>query len=138
MPMTTDNLMEMLEASPNNFKNIAFTTDMQVPFGEYLTKLMKENSFDMSRLIKEACLSKTYAYQFMNGQRIPGRDIIIRIALAMQLDIDSTQRMLAIAQKGTLYPKIQRDAVLLFCIYKRVKLDEANAMLQDMGEEPLL
>lgn len=136
--MTTDNLMEMLEASPNNFKNAAFTTDMQIPFGEYLTKLMKENSFDMSRLIKEACLSKTYAYQFMNGQRIPGRDIIIRIALAMQLDIDNTQRMLAIAQKGTLYPKIQRDAVLLFCIYKRVKLDEANAMLQDMGEEPLL
>lgn len=136
--MTTDKLMEMLEASPANFREIAFTTDMQVSFGECLTELMQEKSFDMSKLIKEACLSKTYAYQFINGQRIPGRDIIIRMALAMQLDIESTQRMLVIARKGTLYPKIQRDAILLYCIFKKAGLDEANAMLHDKGEALLL
>lgn len=136
--MTTDKLMEMLEASPGNFREVAFTTEMQVSFGEYLADLMNENSFSMSRLIKDACLSKTYAYQFISGQRIPGRDIIIRIVLAMQLDVKTTQCMLAIAQKGTLYPKKQRDAIILYCIRKKKKLDETNIMLQDAGEEPLL
>lgn len=68
--MTTDKLMGMLEASPENFRDIAFTADMQISFGEYLTELMQEKSFDSSRLIKEACLSRTYAYQFISGQRV--------------------------------------------------------------------
>lgn len=136
--MTTDKLMEMLKASPDSFRDITSTTDMQIPFGEYLKELMNENSFDISKLIREACLSRTYAYQFINGQRIPGRDIIIRIALAMQLDVDTVQHMLAIAQKGTLYPKNQRDALILYCIRKKKKLDETNIMLQDADEEPLL
>lgn len=138
MIMTTDKLMEMLEASPENFRDIAFTTDMQISFGEYLAELMREKLFDISRLIKEACLSKTYAYQFISGQRIPGRDIIIRIALTMQLDVETVQRMLAIAQKGTLYPKNQRDSVILYCIRKKMKLDETNIILQDVHEDPLL
>lgn len=136
--MTTDKLMEMLEASPGNFRDTAFTADMQISFEEYLKILMREHSFDISRLIKDACLSKTYAYQVISGQRIPGRDIIIRMALAMQLDIETTQRLLALAQKGTLYPKKQRDAVILYGIRRKLKLDETNAMLQDVGEEPLL
>lgn len=136
--MTTDKLMEMLEASPEHFRDAAFTADMQVSFGEYLTELMQEKSFDISRLIKEACLSRTYAYQFISGQRIPGRDIIIRIGLAMQLDVETVQRMLAIAQKGTLYPKKRRDSVILYCIHKKMKLDETNIILQDVDEEPLL
>lgn len=136
--MTTDKLMGMLEASPENFRDIAFTTDMQISFGEYLAELMREKSFDSSRLIKEACLSRTYAYQFISGQRIPGRDIIIRIGLAMQLDVETVQRMLAIAQKGTLYPKKQRDSVILYCIRRKMKLDETNIILQDVDEEPLL
>lgn len=136
--MMTDKLMEMLEASPESFRESTFTTEMQISFSEYLADLMQEYSFDTSRLIKEACLSKTYAYQFISGQRIPGRDIIIRIALAMQVDVETVQRMLAIAQKGTLYPKKQRDSIILYCIRKKMKLDETNIILQDADEEPLL
>lgn len=136
--METNQLMELLDASPNRFRETALGNEMSVAFHQYLIKLMDERGYDTVRLMKDACVSKTYMYQVINGERTPGRDIILRMALAMKLTIEETQRMLTIAQKGVLYPKVQRDAAILFCIRKKKNLDETNVFLEDMGEELLL
>lgn len=136
--MDTNQLMELLEASPNRFMEVQGDADSSVLFHEYLTVQMADHGYDTAMLIKDTCISKTYMYQVVNGQRIPGRDIILRMALAMRMSVEETQRMLTIARKGALYPKIQRDAAVLFCIRTQKGLDNANILLEDLGEKILM
>ena len=135
---TTARLMKMLETSPNQFRNSHLASVTDISFHEYLDKLMKARNVSTSSLISGVCISKTYAYQFLNGERLPGRDIALRMALSMKLTVDETQRLLTLAGKGILYPKMRRDAAILFCIRKKMTLDEASSFLEDLGELPLL
>ena len=134
---TTARLMKMLETSPVRFRE-------QLPlvhspaFHEYLYLLMEEHQISAPTIISTACISKTYAYQFLNGERLPGRDIILRLGLAIGLGLEEIQRLLTLAGKNTLYPKIRRDAGILYCIRKQMTLDETNSFLEDLGEATLL
>lgn len=135
---TTLKLLKLLESSPNQFRDIHLTKVKDISFHEYLKTLMDKKRVSTTTLISRACISKTYAYQFINGERLPGRDIVIRMAFAMKLNIDDTQRLLTLAGKGVLYPKIRRDAGILLCFRKKMTLDETNSFLEDLGEVPLL
>lgn len=135
---TTARLMKMLESSPNQFREQHLPNMDSSSFHEYLYRLMEKKEVSVPDLIARACISKTYAYQFINGERLPGRDIILRIALAIQLNLDETQRLLTLAGKSVLYPKQRRDAGILYCIRKKLPLDETNSFLVDLGEESLL
>jgi len=135
---TTLRLLKMLESSPNQFKDIHLNHIKDATFHQYLKDLMKKKRVTAPALISGACISKTYAYQFINGERLPGRDIVLRMAFALKLNIDDTQRLLTLAGKGVLYPKIRRDAGILFCLRKKMTLDETNSFLEDLGEVPLL
>ena len=135
---TTLKLLKLLESSPNQFREVYLANVKDISFHEYLKKLMDKKKISATELISRACISKTYAYQFINGERIPGRDIVIRMAFALKLNIDDTQRLLTLAGKGVLYPKIRRDAGILLCFRKKMTLDDTNSFLEDLGEVPLL
>lgn len=134
---TTAKLMKMLETSPTKFRE-QFPLLYTPAFHEYLYLLMEEHHISAPTLISTTCISKTYAYQFLNGERLPGRDIVLRISLAMGLTMDEVQRLLTLSGKSTLYPKIRRDAGILYCLKKQMTLDETNSFLEDLGEVPLL
>lgn len=136
--MNTNQLMELLEASPNRFMEVQGEADLSFLFHEYLAIQMENHGYDTAMLIKKVCISKAYMYQVMNGQRTPGRDIILRMALVMGMSVEETQRILTIARKGALYPKIQRDAAVLFCLRTQKGLDNANILLENLGEKILL
>lgn len=133
----TAGLMKMLETSPDQFQEKLSEIESPV-FHEYLYQIMKKQGFSAPSLIAAASLSKTYAYQLLNGERIPGRDIILRMCLAMGIKLDETQRLLTLAGKSVLYPKIRRDAGILYCLRKELTLDETNSFLESLGELPLL
>lgn len=138
LPPSTTKLMKMLQASPRQFLESHMSNIRDTTFHEYLYSIMEINGKTTSNLIADACISKSYAYQFLNGERLPGRDIILRIGFSMNLDADEIQRLLTLAGKSVLYPKIHRDAGILYCIRKKMSLDEANFFLTDIGEVPLL
>lgn len=135
---TTVRLLRMLETSPRRFQELQLGKKNDPSFHGYLNKLMEDYEYYAPDLVVSACISKTYVYQFINGERLPGRDIILRISLAMGLTLDETQRLLTLAGKSVLYPRIRRDAGILCCIRKKMSLDEANSFLEDLGEVPLL
>ena len=54
----------------------------------------------MPELAVKAVMSRSFAYQVCSGERAPGRDVLLRMALAMKLSVDETQRLLCIARKG--------------------------------------
>lgn len=137
-PVTTGRLMKMLSSSPGQFLETYIPAIRDTTFHEYLYNLLERQDKSVADLIQGACISKAYAYQFINGERVPGRNIILRIGIFLDLSLDDIQRLLTLAGKSVLYPKLRRDAGILYCIRKKLSLDETNSFLEDLGEGTLL
>lgn len=87
--------------------------------------------------IASADISKSYGYQVLRGERIPGRDILLRTALVLQLSLQETQRLLALGDCGALYPKVRRDAAVIFALNHKMTLLEAEELLVSLPEASL-
>lgn len=83
-------------------------------------------------------LSRSFSFQIYAGSRIPNRNIVLRLALVMGLDIDQTQRLLKLAGRGVLYPKVKRDMALINALSNGMSVYQANERLTELGLEPLL
>ena len=134
----TKELMEMLDKDPEKFKSQLDRKDNAPVFSEYLTYLMDEMGCSGMVLMNHVFISKTYYYQLRSGERLPGRNTAIRIALVLSLSVDETQRLLTLAEKNVLYPKVRRDAAILWCLKKKMSFDETENYLKQIGEESLL
>jgi hypothetical protein len=93
--------------------------------GRFFNKLFATTGLQKSSVIRQANISRSYGYQIIDGTRIAKRDYYIAIALAMRLDLATTQWLLAITETGVLYRPLKRDAAIIFAIqhgYDRLKL----------------
>lgn len=108
--------------------------EMEVPsFHAYITNLCKTTEQVPEQIIKKAGIERTYGHQLFNGTRKPSRDKVIQLAFGFKLDLDDTQKLLQIAQKSPLYPKIKRDAAILFCITHHKDILETQSVLDSLG-----
>jgi transcriptional regulator with XRE-family HTH domain len=105
--------------------------ELEMPlFHEYLSELCKSLGYVPEQIIKLAGIERTYGHQLFNGTRNPSRDKVIQLAFGLGLDIEGTQKLLKIAQKNELYPKIKRDAAILYCLNNHVDVFETQSALQ--------
>lgn len=100
---------------------------------EHLMMLLKQKGLKRSKVVVSSGLEKSYVFQIFKGQKNPSRDKLIAIAFGMQLNEEETQRLLKIAGHSELYPRIKRDAIILYAIQRSIniwrtdrKLDEYN------------
>lgn len=107
-------------------------------FVENLDVFMVRKDLNPAQLGKEALLSRSFVYQLCSGERTPGRDIILRLALVLGLSVDEAQALLRSAQRGALYPRVRRDAVLIFALSRHMSLYDTDEQLISAGETPLL
>lgn len=135
---TTAKLLKMLSSSPRQHVELHLNSMKDINFHEYLFRIMEERGRSIPDLISGACISKAYTYQFINGERLPGRDIVLRIGIYLHLSLDEVQRLLTLAGKSVLYPRLRRDAAVIYCIRKKINLDDTNSFLEDLGEASLL
>lgn len=113
--------------------------EMDAPvFHEYLAQLMSEHDIDAAKLGVDILLSRSYMYQICSGERMPGRDIVLRIALVIGLSLDEIQRLLTLANRGILYPKKKRDALFIYALTNRYTLYQTDELFTRYGQEPLL
>ncbi len=135
--LTTEQIMSRIEASPSSFAAHELDHIHDVQFKDYLKEIMEKYHCTPSQLIIRTCLSKPFIYQILKGKRLPGRDMVLRISLSIGADMKETQRLLTLAGKGILYPKVRRDAAILCCIESRKSLDSTNLFLREHGEKEL-
>ena len=62
-----------------------------------LRNLLDRADISASDWITAADISRSYGYQILRGERIPGRDILLRTALALHLSVEEAQRLLTTA-----------------------------------------
>jgi len=135
----TGSLMSKLLRT-KNIKHFIDSYDMQLksePFHKYLENLCRQKGLIPSAVVKTSGIERTYGLQIFRGIKNPSRDKVILLAFGFEADIDETQEMLKAADKSTLYPKIKRDAVIIFCIKNKMSVMDAQEILSDL-QLPLL
>lgn len=108
--------------------------DLQLSaFHDYIEQLRNERGKKKSDIANSAAIEKAFCNQLFNGTRKPSRDKVIQLAFGLGLDLEGTQKMLQIAQKSPLYPRIKRDAAIIYCIDRFFNIDETQGLLHDLG-----
>lgn len=136
----TEDLLEMIQSNPENFESRIRKgeTFEDLSLHEYLYKMMEKKNSSISSVIRASFLSKSYVYQIISGERLPSRDVLIRIGYAIGCDVDEMQHLLIRGRYAGLYPKVRRDAAILCCLTENMDLTETNCFLEEMGEKGLL
>lgn len=98
---------------------------------------IEKSGYSKSNIINKSDFSYCYFYDVINGRKIPGRDKIIRLILTIHLSVDECQEALRISGRSALYPRIRRDAIILFAISNGYSIYQLSELLADAGEEPL-
>jgi len=120
----------------------SFLTENQESFtaatlAEQLANLMDAKDIKRAALVRSSGLSEVYAYQILAGTKNPERDKILCLAFALGTSPDEANRLLASGGKAPLYPKNQRDSVLIYGLSKHLAVPEINDLLFELGQATL-
>ena len=129
-PLTEELLDELLSASdPQTFFESYEVRERTL--SDYLRELIER-----ADAIHRSGLNETYGYQLFEGQRAnPSRDKVLQLVFGMGLTLKEAGRLMKIAGVSPLYCKNRRDAIIIFCVNKRLSLQTANEELFRFGEQ---
>ena len=139
---TTENLMQVLQgAGPGEVASYLKErfAEGAPTFVQYMDALLEEKGLKRQQVLLRAELPEKYGYKLLTGERHTNdRDKLLRLCLAMELDLKQTQRALRLYGMSELYPKLPRDVVLISAICRRCfDLEAVNLLLIRAGFEPL-
>ncbi len=100
-------------------------------FTRYLETLMEAHSISKTNLIIRANMDKGYAYQIFRGERAPSREVLLKIAIGLSATLEETKMLLQFGGKSELYPRVKRDAAILFCLEKGYSIIDTQIFLSD-------
>ena len=130
----TNELMNELIKSDNTdeycSKNAQFMVNDKISI--YLNNILENKRLVKSKIIKKTELSEVQCYQIFDGRRKPSRDSLLSICIAMELSLDETQQMLKTGGFAPLYPKNQRDVIIIKGIQNNLSVAQINERLYDM------
>lgn len=107
--------------------------DEEGDFAGELVKLVKAKWTGTKReLCEKALLLENTFYKIQAGKRMPGRDTIICLALALGLNVEEAQRLLGYLGYG-LSEYIKRDFLIMYCLEKGKSPVEVNLLLEKCG-----
>ena len=121
----TDNLDRFLQDHEEQLKAPDFCS--------LLKTLCEEKKLSTAQVIEHAQIERTYGYQLLSGTRRPSRDKVLQLAFGAGLSVADAQKLLRAAGKSPLYPKLKRDAVILYGLHKRFSILAVQEMLADCG-----
>ena len=98
---------------------------------------IEKSGYSKSNIINKSDFSYCYFYDVINGRKIPSRDKIIRLALALGLSLDECQTALKFCGRSQLYPRIKRDSIIIHGINRKLSIYEVSDKLLSLGEEDL-
>ena len=98
-----------------------------------LKELCRKKNLIAERVIEKGEIERTYGHQLFNGTRRPSRDKVLQLAFGLEATVEETQKMLRAAGKSALYPRLKRDAVILYCLKNRIPFLETQDILESYG-----
>lgn len=131
--LTEDLLARLLASeSPESYLAQGETIDRELP--DYLYSLLDANGMNRSQVARTSCINTTFLYNIFEGKSKPKRDNALMLAFALACDLRQTQRLLRLADVAELWPKVRRDAVIIWCIEHGYTREECDDELYRLGE----
>ena len=92
----------------------------------------------MQDLINETDYSKPMLYHIKKNERAGSQRTILQIGIAIGVTVDEMQQLLKLSHNQELYPRYQRDFIILCGIQAGLNLYEIDEELRKQGIEDLL
>ena len=125
----TCDLSTYMEKNSELFRNIDIYN--------FWSKLIEKSGYSKSNIINKADFCYCYFYDIINGRKLPTKDKVVRLCLAMKVSLKDTQEALRISDRSPLYPKNRRDSILIYAINHKMIVSKCNALLVEFNEEEL-
>ena len=98
---------------------------------------MNSRGSSISQMAKQSAMSEIYLHQIFAGRRNPSRNRLLCLCYGMEATLEETQDLLKHCSLAQLYPKIKRDAIIIYGIVHKSSLFEINDKLFTENEETL-
>ena len=110
------------------------------PFAEYMRAKFRDKGVLQQNVFLAADISENYGYKLIAGEKhTVRRDILLRICLAAQFDLNETQKALILYGMAPLYRLLPRDIVFMAAILHKVyDIHQVNDVLIQCGQAPLV
>ena len=105
--------------------------------GSAISDLLRKKKISKSALASRSGMSEVYLYQILNGRRTPSRDRCICLCIGLGCTLEETQSLLRQNSFAQLYPKVRRDAVIMFAFREKWDVYRLNDALFENEEETL-
>ena len=140
LPKKTEDLLRELSTVANVEEYLAGNAEEFVPqdFFSVLREYTEKKGLSKGEVSRLSGLDRFYIYDIYRGRKLPTADKIVCIALALELSLDETQHLLMTASRPILYAKRKRDSILIFAVNNHKTVVEANTLLFESGEAPLI
>lgn len=125
----SEDLRAVLEQSASDF--------VAQPLCEALAALLEEKGLTRSQAIRNSLLNTIYGQQIFAGTKTPSRDKLIAIAFGMQLSFQEADTLLKQQGYPRLYPRRERDAVIIYSLLHGMSLLDTNTLLYENELETL-
>lgn len=133
---STDELICMIKDADKN--NLSFLTDKDFECRKihyYLLDLLKAHDIPPAEFIRQMNIERSYGYQILSGKRKPSKELLVKSAILMRLNLNETQRLLKIGNRCVLYPRMKQDAIAIFAIENGMSLHEYQELAASIEEE---
>lgn len=129
LKLKNTDIQEYIDNNKNSF--------IEISLKEFWNELFERSKKSKSNIINSADISYIYFYEIMQGKKVPKKDKIMRLIIAMELDLDDAQKALKYCNQSALYPRIKRDSLLIYAIENHYSIFQTQALLLENGEQEL-
>lgn len=134
--LSTDELLKILRSTRSKKHLHEYTAIIEKQpaysnFAEYLKAYLQSHKMTDAALIKSSLIPRTYAYQILDGTKNPGRSKVLALCIAAKMDYEETQRALALANVGKLYPRRREDSIIIFSLEQKLSVIQTNELLYE-------
>ena len=133
----TEELLERLFAAqmPEVYLDQGLTIDREL--SDYLHELLVAKGLKRADVVRASGLNGTFVYDVFAGKSRLGRDHALMLAFGLGCDLRETQRLLRLDGVSELWPKLRRDAVIIWCVEHGFTRSQADDELYRLGEKTL-
>lgn len=130
----TEELLKQLcnkETEFSEFVNRAENSFIKKDLNSSWLDCIKKSKLSKADIINKSDIGYTYFYDILRGEKCPSRDKIVRLILAMELELDDCQKMLKLYNWAPLYAKDKRDSAMIYAVNNGFSVWQLDELLAE-------
>ena len=134
-----ENLLSLIEQNPERLKEYkkSHEKDKHSSFVSFIDDYISSRGITRAYIIRQANLTN-YGYRVLDGTKhTTNRDLILRICLAMRMNLDDIQKALRLYNMRLLDDSLFREEIIIAGIVTGKSVLDIDILLSKAGEEPL-